>query len=473
MVSQPQEEERWTAERLSRASYKDLGSPAEVEARFLRHLLSLDSCRLALQILLTSTSSTTRDFSLEIDAFDLLEADAVLGHLLLRFPSTLVPILENAIVQAQKELQKQLEQDEEQDIPPMIVKGDKGNGKGLPATRVHARLVHLPPTCCRTSVAAMAASDVGKIVQLSGTVVRTSPVQMYESARTYKCTGKQGCSRTFVQYADLEQRINALVKPDRCPLFLEGGQRCKGTNLQLEKDGSVHTDYQEIKIQEAASKLGVGHIPRSLMIKLQHDLVDKCQPGDEVVVVGNLLAQWQQQSAQPGIECKVGTALSAHSIRVVQENGSSAWKQSEANASVGELEKYKKEFDIFWADERRREYPIASRDFICRAVCPKLYGLHIIKLSLLITLIGGVSASAYEKENRSASKSHSSLKYGEEDQEYVGAPEPFRVIQNESVGTDAMYCDRVSQQSWKRSNNSVETRRRDMSHMLLIGDPGK
>jgi DNA replicative helicase MCM subunit Mcm2 (Cdc46/Mcm family) len=248
---QSEEEESWTAERLCRASYKDLGTPSEVETRFLGHLLSLDSCRSALEVLLTSTSTTTRDYSLEIDAFDLLEADAVLGHLLLRFPSTLVPILENAIVQAQKELQKRL--DEEGDTTPKLVKGDKGNGKGLPATRVHARLVHLPPTCCRASVARMGAKDVGKIVQLSGTVVRTSPVQMYESARTYKCTGKNGCSRTFVQYADLEQRTNALVEPDRCPLFVEGGQRCKGTNLQLEKDGSVHTDYQEIKIQEAGT----------------------------------------------------------------------------------------------------------------------------------------------------------------------------------------------------------------------------
>ena len=31
---------RWTAERLARASYKDSGSPAQVEERFLRHLLS-------------------------------------------------------------------------------------------------------------------------------------------------------------------------------------------------------------------------------------------------------------------------------------------------------------------------------------------------------------------------------------------------------------------------------------------------
>jgi DNA replicative helicase MCM subunit Mcm2 (Cdc46/Mcm family) len=272
-------EERWTAERLCRASYKDLGEPYEVENKFLVHLLSLKSCRDSLHVLLTSTSTTTRDYSLEIDAFDLLQTDPILGHLLLRFPSStfsismqhlflkiamkffsrclhlfslkflaLLTLLENAIVQAQKDLQRRLQ--EEGDNTPTTVKGDKGNGKGSQKTRVHARLVHLPPTCCRASVASMEASDIGKIVQLSGTVVRAGPVQMYESSRTYKCTGKKGCSRTFVQRADLEQRTNALLQPSRCPLIVEGGKRCQGTNLQVEKDGSFHTDYQEIKIQE-------------------------------------------------------------------------------------------------------------------------------------------------------------------------------------------------------------------------------
>ena len=217
----------------------------------------------------------------------------------------------------------------------------------------------------------------------------------------------------------------------------------------------------------SASKIGIGNIPRSLMIKLQHDLVDKCQPGDEVVVVGNLLAQWQQ-SVQPGIECNVGTALNAHSIRVVQENGTSAWKQN-ADSSVGELETFKKEFDEYWEDTRRREYPIASRDFICKAVCPKLYGLHIIKLSLLITLIGGVSSSSYDKENNDSSEQRSS-QLQEEEQPYTNAPEPFRMVQNECNQTDAFYGGRTS--SRKRYDTSVETRRRDMSHMLLIGDPG-
>jgi DNA helicase MCM9 len=207
--------ESWTAERLVRASYKDLGTPAQVEERFYRHLLQYSQADL--EVLLSANSTTTRDYSLELDMFDLCWEDSVLGQLLLKYPSTLLPLLENAVVRAQKQILNLIQEGliNKQTKTPYIegqwtVKGDRGNSKGVPATRVHARLFHLPPTCCRTSVASMDASDVGKIVQLSGTVVRTSPVQMYESARTYKCTGKDGCGRTFLQKADLEQVSTAL-----------------------------------------------------------------------------------------------------------------------------------------------------------------------------------------------------------------------------------------------------------------------
>ena len=465
---------RWTAERLCRASYQDLGTPLEVQGLFKKYLLSLSSYRSSLEVLLASQSETTRDFSLEIDAFDLFVADPVLGHLLLKFPNTLVPLLEKAIVEAQKDLKKQLEEKDEDDgLAGTTTVGKHKvtrSVKGNTGSRVHARIFHLPPTCSRTSVA-YEATDVGKIVQLSGTVVRTSPVQMYESARTYKCTGKNGCSRTFVQDADLEQKNNAMVIPDRCPLYTKEGQRCQGTNLKATKDGSVHTDYQEIKIQEAASKIGVGNMPRSLLIKLQHDLVDKCQPGDEVVVVGILLAQWQQ-AAQPGLECQVGMALKAHSVRVTQENGGSAFMES----SVGELDKYKKEFDTFWEEKRRRDYPIASRDFICTAVCPKLYGLQVIKLALLITLIGGVPSShgdTSEQENDEIDQGITMCPPNN----YM-RPESFRLEQNDAASSYGPICyensdDKIFRQKQKKKNqNTVTTRRRDMSHILLIGDPG-
>lgn len=81
----------WTAEKLQQASYRDLGTEKEVEQRFYNHLLKSDSCTEALHQLLSENSTTTRDYSITIDTFDLLDADPILGHLLLRYPADLVP----------------------------------------------------------------------------------------------------------------------------------------------------------------------------------------------------------------------------------------------------------------------------------------------------------------------------------------------------------------------------------------------
>jgi len=461
------DETDWTAERVCRASYRDLGTPPEVEQRFVKHLMNTPSYKSSLHTLLTSQSSTTRDYSLEINVFLLLQSDPILGHMLLRFPATLLPLLEKAIVKTQHLLLTM----PDTSIENGSVKGNQGEAQVM--TRVHARLVHLPPTCCITSLAAVDASDVGKIVQLTGTVVRASPVQMYESARTYQCTGKHGCGRTFVEYADLEQKNNALVKPASCPLFEKGGERCKGTNLT--PVGSVHTDYQEVKIQEAASRIGVGRIPRSLLIKLQHDLVDKCQPGDEVILVGSLLAQWHT-SVMPEVECNVGMALKAHSIRVVQEKGASAWKNHEEGASVGELEKLRQEFDAYWNDDNNKANPIFARDFICKAVCPKLYGMSMVKLGLLITLIGGVgSDSCRDQEPFLPPEEHfartENVNPNDDEQ-----PDAFRISSVKSTQPEVSYTydgerNNGSKQQ-KGYKDSIQTRRRDQSHMLLVGDPG-
>lgn len=458
-------DESWSVERLLRSSYKDLGTPQEVQDRFLRHLLSLHKQELV--GLYMSKSATTRDYSLEVDMFELLRADTILGFMLLRYPSTLIPLLEKAIVDAQTYLRDSVPEGE-----AGSVKGDTTSTSNM--TRVHARLVHLPPTSCKASLHHMEATDVGKMWQLSGTVVRASVVQMYESARTYRCTGKKGCGQTFVMEADLEQCHNALVPPETCPLFGEGGERCRGT--KLEAVASLHTDYQEIKIQEAASRVGVGNIPRSLLIKLQHDLVDKCQPGDEVVLVGSLLAQWPTATT-PEVDCPVGLALKAHSIRVVQEKAS--WHH---DPSVGEMERRKKEFDDFWAKPEHIEKRMAARDFICRAVCPKLYGMSMIKLALLVTLIGGVSSSdaaANKGQDDTEAQSAHNSPLDETDLSYDdGEPEQFRVIphpSNPARGNDFAYGDEsgtIRAKLPSRRDAVVRTRRRDQSHMLLVGDPG-
>ena len=222
-----------------------------------------------------------------MDIHDFISVDPVLGNMLLRHSEALLPLLEDAIVGAQREIlarwsefQKLAEammveinsrrtrsgkkrkrkrrilpsssfggdddhtnrdqsgidgenengDDEHDDIvdndpdvpidimeqPPMISSLDpevKGEGN----TRVHARLVHLPPhsSNCKPSLASLTSNDVGKILQLSGTVVKTSKVQMVEYERAYMCCEKKGCGERFSMKADLLQWNNALPVPSR------------------------------------------------------------------------------------------------------------------------------------------------------------------------------------------------------------------------------------------------------------------
>jgi len=367
-----------------------------------------------------------------------------------------------------------------------IVKGEPhtdGCNSSHPMTRVHARLVHLPPhmSCCRPSLSSIVASDVGKIIQISGTVVRAGAVQMYESTRAYRCREK-GCGHAFVVYADLEQVNNALPVPLVCPAGGAGRDSCKGTKFDVIPNGSVHTDYQEIKIQEAASRLGIGTIPRSVLIKLQHDLVDTCQPGDDIVVVGSLISQWQPVTGN--LDCKVSMSLRAHSIRIVNSEDHSTWDASinadGRNGGNGTIrEELRREFDEFWSSAESKACPIAARNFICRAVCPKLYGMHIIKLALLVTLIGGSSASDDKKMDERVENNEVINAFSDDDgHDDDDIPDQFSF--NGGLGLKAKStCAEHAQYGYdgKRRRNfarrkAVQSRRRDQPHLLLVGDPG-
>lgn len=155
----------WSPERLYQASLKDL-RPGDVQERFYRHLMSSPACIESIERLLSESNSNSRDYSITIDSFDLLNSDPILGPMLLRFPTTLLPFLKDAVVMAQREILKQLQEEHgpnKASIANMYVKGENGSGgsSGVSMTRLHARLVHLPPYCFQSSLGQMEASDVG------------------------------------------------------------------------------------------------------------------------------------------------------------------------------------------------------------------------------------------------------------------------------------------------------------------------
>lgn len=455
------------------------------------------------------------DVSLEVSAYDLYAHDSELAHALLHHPSTLLTLLEDAAVEAQRVIWERtvltldrlaeggIEAKVEESSPVGHERRDRAQAllrqlndlSSIGHRRVHVRLSHLPPrhSFSLPGASHLSAAKVGTVIQISGTVVRASPVRMIERTRSYRCAAK-GCGHCFTVHADFGHADNALPKPALCS---STAMCCSGTTFVPLPDGSAHADYQEIKIQDRAGSAfsaggGVGSIPRSVLIKLTRDLVDSCRPGDDIWVTGNLLAQWPRGS-KVGAVCDASAVIRAHSIRVVNTADHSAWRQGSSSSSAGVVggvedggRKYRAEFDEFWSREENQKRPIAARNFIIRAVCPKLYGMLAVKLALLIVLIGGTSdvgdgGETGGQRDRSISVGSTDAAQwngSTDDSSDDDLPEQFVLGDGSARATRPMSSK--SQYSHEENGGlgrgkrpaAVQIRRRAQSHILLVGDPG-
>ncbi|KAJ2117771.1 DNA helicase mcm9 [Coemansia sp. RSA 2337] len=239
------------------------------------------------------------------------------------------------------------------------------------------RVEHLPnhPALQRTKMPG--SEDVGHLLTISGTVIRTGMVKMMETQKRYACLK---CRGTFVVRAQLEQ-YNYIPKPARC---LAPGEDYCNSNAFAPVEGLdalearlCCTDYQEIKIQEQVGRLALGTIPRSIVVILEANLVDVLKSGDSALVTGTLVRRWRGESAcdRPDI----ALALYATSVNAGTSGGS----------LVSITNDFKLGFRSFW--QTHASAPMRGRDIIVASMCPQVYGLYYIKLAVLLILIGGVA----------------------------------------------------------------------------------
>jgi DNA replicative helicase MCM subunit Mcm2 (Cdc46/Mcm family) len=206
------------------------------------------------------------------------------------------------------------------------------------------------------------------------------------------------------------------AKPE--PAYEFRNVKCGSTSIR-EVDGSQHcVDYQEITLRDQLEKLPMSAVPRTVNVVLKADIVDKYNPGDEVSVVGFAVRQWKYVNR--GQRCAIDVVVHANSVKLL----------SELMKSEREDEIILDYFQSYWDRFQSEQDMYASRDRIIRSVCPQLYGLYLVKLSLLLVLIGG---SQQHHQHRT-----------------------------EEEGTQ--------QQAQQEGPSSV--RRRTQSHLLLVGDPG-
>ena len=319
-------------------------SPDQYRGKFREFIEEYEFAQLQTLLLLSSPSAQHHSFVINYQ--DLIHYDSALGFSVLHHPALLLPILNEALTELQFAVYQH---------PAFEAKHRR---KAQVKANCHVRLVSIPSVSdlSKPTIGDIRSHDVSSMIQITGTVVRTGGVRMLELSKQYECMNPK-CRYRFTVTADPEQD-HMLPQPRTCPSKADSSNthfrpnsnrannsipgepkkefKCNSNNLREIEGSRVCVDYQEIKVQDHIERLGLGSVPRSIVVILQADLVDRYNPGDDVVIVGTIVRRWRP--VMRGVRCTLDIALEANSI-VALNATEQAVSLSGATAS---------EFEAFW-----------------------------------------------------------------------------------------------------------------------------
>ncbi|XP_019635611.1 PREDICTED: DNA helicase MCM9-like isoform X1 [Branchiostoma belcheri] len=285
------------------------------------------------------------------DTTDMTVSDALLHH-----PREVLPQFDAALVRAARTVYHDHARKDDMVLKPHL----------------HARISGLPvcPELYRTTLPQT--TDIGSLLSVQGTVIRTSPVRVLEDERDYQCNK---CHHVFTVRADLQQYYTG-SKPQSCP----NPDGCDSTRLLCLTDSSAAPsscrDYQELKVQEQVERLAVGNIPRSMAVVLEDDLVDCCKPGDDITITAIVLQRWK--SLYPDQRPEIQMVLKANHLQV----------NNDRSSHLSITEEVRQQFTDFW--EKYHDAPLQGRNIILASLCPQVFGLYVVKLAVGLVMAGGV-----------------------------------------------------------------------------------
>jgi len=221
---------------------------------------------------------------------------------------------------------------------------------------VHVRLRGLP---AETPLRRIGAEHIGRLVMVSGIIVRASAVMPYLMKAAFRCTS---CG----EMTYLEQTSQYMRMPTECPSC----NRRRG--FELVPKESVFIDSQRITIQERPEELPAGQLPRSLNIELRDDLVDVARPGDRVSVTGSI--GLLQRRGRGGVLRTFDLVLEANNVDVSGREMEMLEITPEDEARIRELASDP------WVHRR-----------VLQSIAPSIYGNEAIKEAIMYLLFSGVT----------------------------------------------------------------------------------
>lgn len=238
----------------------------------------------------------------------------------------------------------------------------------LPAELLRRYEIHLTPLSSTkySSMRQIRAGEIGSLVSLRGIITRVTDVAPLIRVVTYICTV---CG--FESYQSVNDRQFNPLKV--CPSPVCQTNQSKG-HLLIQNRASKYVKYEAVKLQELPSEVPVGHIPRSIDLRLYGSWTRKCKPGDAVSVSGIFLPT--PHIGRRGIRA----GLMADTFIEVTNLVAAKVQYSEIQltpALISEFEQLAAQPDVF--------------DQLAGSIAPEIFGHSDIKKALLLLLIAGVT----------------------------------------------------------------------------------
>ncbi|KAJ5938612.1 DNA replication licensing factor MCM7 [Penicillium verhagenii] len=207
---------------------------------------------------------------------------------------------------------------------------------------------------------------LGSLITVRGITTRVSDVKPAVLINAYTC---DRCGSEVFQ---------PVVTKQFTPLSECLSEDCKKNNskgqLFLSTRASKFVPFQEVKIQEMADQVPVGHIPRTLTVHCHGALTRTVNPGDIVDIGGIFLPT--PYTGFKAIRAGLLTDTYLEAQHITQHKKSYQDMGMDAR-TLRKIEQYQSSGNMY--------------EYLSRSIAPEIYGHLDVKKALLLLLIGGVT----------------------------------------------------------------------------------
>jgi DNA replicative helicase MCM subunit Mcm2 (Cdc46/Mcm family) len=204
------------------------------------------------------------------------------------------------------------------------------------------------------------AQSLGRLVTVTGMVVRASDVKPSCVVATYAC---DNCGAELYQIVNGQREFMPIF---RCVACLN-----KADTVHMTTRGSKFSKYQELRIQELASHVPMGQVPRSVTVVCRGELARLAVPGDICTIDAVFLPQRLAESGFKAMKAGLiaTTYLEAQHLHKKSFDGMGHANHDAAVAAIATS-----------AD------PVGH---LASSIAPEIYGHDDIKRALLLMLVAG------------------------------------------------------------------------------------